>query len=222
MSDLLEQFRQLGETNVTKTVHQKPYPALSFMRPEMSQAGRVVLIPGGGANIGHSIARSFIRASADTVIIIGRRAEVLRSAGSRLEEEAKLAGTGTKIITRSFDVVNIAEVEAFWRDLADQGITVDVLVANVAKSPEPKSIIELGADEVWSFMEINVRSPLYFAEKFFSQPGGTGKQKVSHFSLHCGHRSNLACTRWMYLTNRTHSSSSTCQLRRFIRRVILG
>lgn len=61
--------------------------------------------------------------------------------------------------------------------MAAQGITIDVFVANVAKFTEPKSLLELGANEVWSQIEANVKSPLYFSEKFYAQP--SEKQKVS-------------------------------------------
>ncbi|KAK9243137.1 hypothetical protein V1506DRAFT_405714 [Lipomyces tetrasporus] len=192
MSDFEQLFKQLLQTNITKTIHREPYPAILPSRPELSQAGRVVLIPGGGTGVGHAIARSFVRASADTVLIIGRRPDVLATAGSRLEQEAKASGTNTKIVTRTCDVVNLAEVEAFWRDLAAQGITVDVLVANVAKFTEPKPILELGADEVWSQFEVNAKSPLYFTEKFYSQPGEKQKFLVNvstqaiHMTAHSG------------------------------------
>jgi NAD(P)-dependent dehydrogenase (short-subunit alcohol dehydrogenase family) len=175
-------FKSLLHTEVTKTVHRDIYPALLPSRPELSQAGRVVLVTGGGTGVGYSIARAFVQASADTVIIIGRRADVLATSAALLEQEAKATGTNTKIIARPCDVVNLAEVETFWKELAAQGITVDVYTANAAKFTEPKPILELGADEVWSQMEVNVKSPLYFVEKFYAQPGE--KQKVSLLSFH--------------------------------------
>jgi NAD(P)-dependent dehydrogenase (short-subunit alcohol dehydrogenase family) len=175
-------LKSLLLTNVTKTVHRDVYPAISPSRPELSQAGRVILVTGGGTGVGQSIARNFVRASADTVIIIGRRADVLATSVARLEQEAKATGTNTKIISRTCDVVNLAEVEAFWKDLAAQGIIVDVFVSNAAKFTEPKPILELGADEVWSQMEANVKAPLYFVEKFHAQPGG--KQKVTSLPYH--------------------------------------
>jgi hypothetical protein len=167
----------LAETNVTKNIHRKAYPAISPSRPELSQAGKVVLIPGGGTSVGLSIARGFVQASADTVIIIGRRADVLATAASQLEVEAKSAGTNTKIVHRTVDIVNLAQVDAFWKELAAQNITVDVWVANAAKFTQPKPLLELGAEEVWSQVEVNAKSPLYFAERFYAQPGE--KQKVT-------------------------------------------
>lgn len=166
----------LAETNVTKTIHRKAYPAILPSRPELSQAGKVVLIPGGGTSVGLSIARGFVQASADTVIIIGRRGDVLATAASQLEAEAKSTGTNTKIVHRTVDILNLAQVDAFWKELAAQNVIIDVWVANAAKFTQPKPLLELGVDEVWSQVEVNAKSPLYFAERFYAQPGD--KQKV--------------------------------------------
>ncbi|RFU33068.1 hypothetical protein B7463_g3263, partial [Scytalidium lignicola] len=179
MSDLQLLFTQALYTDVTKTIHREPYPVVLPSRPELSQAGRAVLITGGGTGVGYAIARAFVRAAADTVPIIGRRPDVLATASSHLEQEAKASGTNTKILTRTCDVVRLAEVEELWTDLAAQGIAVDVLVANAAKFTATKPILELGADEVWAQVEVNAKAPLYFTEKFYLQQGEKQKFLVN-------------------------------------------
>ena len=178
VAEMEKLFDDARETDFTKTTHRTVYPAILPSRPELSQAGRVALITGGGTSIGLAIARSFVQASADTVIIIGRRADVLETAGSSLKQEAKVKGTNTKIITRPLDIANLDQVNVLWKSFADQGINIDVFVANAAKFSEPQPILQLGADEVWSQLEVNTKSPLYFIEKFYAQPGE--KQKVSN------------------------------------------
>ncbi|EXJ93470.1 hypothetical protein A1O1_01862 [Capronia coronata CBS 617.96] len=172
IKDLLKQYTV---SNVTKAIHRTPYPAILPTRPELSQAGRTVLVTGGGTGVGFGVARNFVQASADTVIIVGRRAAVLDTAASSLEQIAKAAGTSTKIITKTCDITNIAQIEALWKDLSAQKITVDVFVSNAVKFTEPKPLLELGADEVWSQMEANVKAPIYFAQQFCTQPGGGQK-----------------------------------------------
>lgn len=173
----------LTKSSFTNTVHQEVYPAIAPTRPELSQAGRAILVTGGGIGLGYHIAQSFVRAAAETVIIIGRRSDVLEEARSRLEEAAKAAGTSTKIIARACDVTDRAQVDTFWKELNNVlGIVVDVFVANAAKPSQPKPILDAGTDDIWSQLEVNAKAPLYWMEKFHSQPGGSPKVSIESFS----------------------------------------
>lgn len=173
----LEVLAEIKRTDVTNTIHREPYPAILPTRAELSQAGKAVLVTGGGTGVGFAIARAFVHASAATVIIIGRRANVLETARVRLEQEVETTGSDAKIIAQTCDVVNFLEVDAFWEGLKKRGVTVDVYVANAAKFTEVKPLLELGSQEVWSQVEANVKSPLYFTEKFHAQ--AREKQTVS-------------------------------------------
>jgi NADPH:quinone reductase-like Zn-dependent oxidoreductase len=57
-------------TNFTSTIHSKPYPAISPIKPALNQSGKTVLITGGGTGIGRAIAHNFVLASAATVSTI--------------------------------------------------------------------------------------------------------------------------------------------------------
>ncbi|KAF2813915.1 NAD(P)-binding protein [Mytilinidion resinicola] len=168
-------------TDFTPTIHKTPYPAISPTRKELNQAGKNVLITGGGTGIGKATARNFVLASAATVIIVGRRPDVLKAAGAELEREATAVKSPTKIIVRSCDMTKSSEVNALWDDLKAQGTTVNVLVLNAAKFSETKPLFELGIEEVWSQMEANVKGPLQFAERFYKQDDKS--EKVSIFDL---------------------------------------
>lgn len=169
-------FDALRTTKLTRTIHNDVYPAISPSRPELSQAGRTILVPGGGTGVGFAIASAFVRAHASKVIIVSRRAEVLASAASKLSDEAAKAGASTQIITRTCDVCDREQVNALWNWFLGEGIVVDVLVPNVAVFAPTQSLLDFGTDGVWSQFETNVKSQLLFAEKFNAQ--GNDRQKV--------------------------------------------
>ncbi|ETN45696.1 uncharacterized protein HMPREF1541_09529 [Cyphellophora europaea CBS 101466] len=194
----------LRDAKVTPFTHDKPYAAILPTRPELSQAGRTILITGGGTGVGLNIGHAFVKASPDTIIILGRRADVLQSAVSALEKEAKSVGVSTRIIARPCDLTNVTEVKAFWKSLANEGITVDVLVHSAAKFTEPKPMLELGADEVWSQIEANTKAPLYFTEQFCAQSMDRRKFIVNLTSavIH-SHRHPAVAIRPAYILSKT-------------------
>jgi NAD(P)-dependent dehydrogenase (short-subunit alcohol dehydrogenase family) len=172
----------LFHTDFTETVHRTEYPAISPTRPELNQAGRGVLITGGGTGIGKSIAQHFLRASTGLIVIIGRRADVLEKAVAELEQEAKeIAGSPCKVFARRCDVTSESEVKALWDELAEKKLLIDVLVLNAAKFTTPAPLLELGAEEIWAQMEVNVKGSILFTERFMQQ--NQGKQKVSNLHI---------------------------------------
>jgi hypothetical protein len=178
----LKSFKNMADlvfTDFTSTVHRTAYPAISPTRSELSQAGRTVLITGGGTGIGKSMAEHFILASAATVIIVGRRLEVLKGAAAELKQKAQDAKSPSTIIPLTCDVASKKDIATLWDDLAKQGLVVDVLVLNAAKFTEPKPLLELGSDEIWSQVEANFYGPLLLTERFAKQ--NNGKQKVREF-----------------------------------------
>lgn len=171
---------QVKATDVTKTVHSAPYAAISPTRPELSQAGKTVLITGGGTGCGLAIAKAFVAAKASRVVIVGRREAVLSSAKKTLEDDARRLASPTAIVFRRCDVTAESEVEALWAD-ADVGY-VDVLVLNAAKfQTKESSLVNMGFKEVWSMYEGNVKGPLHMAEKFQKQSVPHGKPTAPKF-----------------------------------------
>lgn len=162
-----------------KTHHKAPYPAISPKRPELSQAGRTVLITGGNGGIGFAICRSFIAASASRVVFIGRGKEKVELAASRLVAEGQAMGSPTIVDGRVCDASDIVSTAALWGGLKTEGIFVDVLILNAAAFGEAKPLLETGRDKVWQDYVTNVRSHLDFAERLYKQEGkGASERKV--------------------------------------------
>ncbi|CCF35836.1 short-chain dehydrogenase [Colletotrichum higginsianum] len=163
------------ETGITftKTIHREPYPTISPSRPELSQAGRTVLITGGSMGIGFAIAKGFSQAGAKRVIILGRRQNLVEEAVSDLRKEfPKVQFDGL-----SSDVDDLADTEKLWKGFEEDGTVIDVLVLNAAKISTGGAILALGRDDVWSSYTMNVRSLLDLTERFYKQKNGGGRQK---------------------------------------------
>lgn len=114
---------------LTPTYHRDTYPAISPTNPSLRQAGKTILITGGGGSIGFEIARSFAIAAASRVIIVGRRAGFLDEAVANLGDEFH---NRTEFIAHQTDIASDTSVASLWEFLDSQNILVDVLVLNAA------------------------------------------------------------------------------------------
>jgi short-subunit dehydrogenase len=159
-----------------KTLHKQPYPAISPLRQELSQAGRTVLVVGGSTGIGFAIAKAFVQASASHVIITGRRPTALADAVSRLEAEASASTAISCIVS---DMSDPQATEKLWNDLKLAGTAIDVLVLNAMALGEAKPLLQAGVASTWSAFETNVRGLLDYAEWFHKQGGSHPKVCIS-------------------------------------------
>ncbi|KAK1991159.1 short chain dehydrogenase [Colletotrichum falcatum] len=170
--------------DITKTIHNKPYPAIFPSRPELSQKERTILVCGGSAGIGFAIAQSFAQAGAKRVIILGRRQNLVDEAVSKLEKECR----GVQFSGFQGDVNEPQDNEKLWKGFEKDGTVIDVLVLNAAKLSAAAPIMALGRDNVWESFTMNVRSLLDISERFYKQKNGEGRQKflvnVSTSAIH--------------------------------------
>ncbi|KAB5571747.1 hypothetical protein GE09DRAFT_1267992 [Coniochaeta sp. 2T2.1] len=159
---------------LVKTYHKTSYPAISPLRPELSQAGKTVLIAGGSTGIGYAIARAFVQAKAARVIILGRRADVTKQSAAKLAAEVSTgsSSTTTTVTGLQCDIVDLADAEKLWDGFKKDGVFIDVLVLNAATvGPPGKLVGDGGIAETWRAFEVNVRTLLDFASRFEKQEG---------------------------------------------------
>jgi NAD(P)-dependent dehydrogenase (short-subunit alcohol dehydrogenase family) len=164
-------------SNFTKVYHHTPYDTISVSRQELSQVGKTVLITGGATGIGRSIATNFLRAGVSTIVITGRRKDILETGAEYLRDEARKLGTSLTVTAQVSDQSDRAAVKELWLKLQRDAISVDILVLNAADFTEQKPILELGVDRLWAAFETNVRGAFDMVESFWKQPDD--KPKVS-------------------------------------------
>lgn len=157
---------------LTDPVHNNTYPAISPLRPELSQKNKTVLISGGNTGIGYGIARGFVKASAAKVIITGRRPDVVARAVENLQKES----TQTEVVGISCDVSNEAAIDALWSKLKADGTVADVLVLNAVAFPPKKPLRDIGTHDIWKLFDVNVRAQLQMSERFYKQQNSGGPE----------------------------------------------
>lgn len=156
------------KTPLITTYHKKPYPGISPRRPELSQKAKTVVVAGGSSGIGFAIARAFVHAEADHVILLGRRDDVAQEAATSLAAEV-MDGAATQISAVSCDVVDLADTEKLWAKFKEDGTFIDVLVMNAATVGDLGPILNSTLENVWKSFEANVRSLLDFAGRMNKQ-----------------------------------------------------
>jgi NADP-dependent 3-hydroxy acid dehydrogenase YdfG len=159
-------------THVTKVYHQESYPAISPSSPANNHAGRTVLITGASGGLAFAIINSFMQASAANVILSGRKLEALNAAIEKLEA-IRPSRSPTKLLPYESDINNLANIEALWKALANDGIAVDILILNAA-TPYRGPLLN-ASEQIWALLETNVLANLRMADKFLTQGPETGK-----------------------------------------------
>lgn len=111
-----------------------------------SLTGKCALVTGGGTGIGLAIAKAFVAAGA-TIIMTGRREEVLRNACVEIGESA------------SYRVCDVADAEAVTALIASieegDGIALDILVNNAGENLK-KPTVDLTDEEFERVVRVNL------------------------------------------------------------------
>jgi NAD(P)-dependent dehydrogenase (short-subunit alcohol dehydrogenase family) len=118
-------------SEVTKTLHRTNYPAIDAASLEQSQSGRRVLITGSSGGIGLAVAKAYVTAGADVVVVTSRTAEK----ASRVADELKATGKdSTMVLGYRWEQNEEASINALWDDLQIRRIQIDILILCATES----------------------------------------------------------------------------------------
>lgn len=141
-----------GYVSFTEKWHNKPYPFISPNRPELSAAGKNVVVTGGGSGIGLATAIAFAQAGAASVAIIGRRKERLQAAAA----DIKAAGPSTRVICEPADMADRAAADRALTAIYKEVGKLDILIAGAGIMPKIGPVKGYSEEDFRRGFELNV------------------------------------------------------------------
>lgn len=158
-----EHTPQRGFVSFTRNYHHEPYDLVSPSRPELSAAGKNVVITGGGTGIGKSIALSFTQAGASSVSILGRRIDRLETAAAEIRS---IANHGTVVLCKKADLIKLQEVHEAINDIAQFVGNINIFVSNAGFFPQVSSLPDYEAEEYLEGFQMNLVTTLNALQAF--------------------------------------------------------
>lgn len=147
----------------TKTWHNDTYPAIAPTRPELSAAGKNVVITGGGTGIGKATAIAFAQAGAKSVSIVGRRLDRLQTAGQAVSE----ANSSSQVVLQTGDITNRASINAALDVIVNKvGSNIDIFVSNAGMLPIEAPVVGYPDAEFRRAFEINTMGTFHALHAF--------------------------------------------------------
>ncbi|KAI9692017.1 MAG: hypothetical protein M1820_009592 [Bogoriella megaspora] len=155
------------------TYHKTPYSAIAPTLPSLSCSGKSVLVTGGGTGIGLAITRAFAAAHASTVVLTGRRANVIDAAKDSLSKEFP----STKFLTFAFSTGDRDGVDNLFTKLRAEIGELDVLVLNAGYGPSVGPGLAVGDKDVQTCFDTNFFGNWNMVQAYLQPSSGPKKQK---------------------------------------------
>lgn len=153
MSEQVEHIPTPKLVYFTKTWHAKPYSFISPTRPELSAAGKNVLITGGGTGIGKATAIAFARAGAASIAIVGRRRAPLETTAAEI---SALRNQDVKMIVESADIMQRESIDAAFANIRNQVGEIDIFIPSAGILPSVAPLRGYDAAEFQRGLDLNV------------------------------------------------------------------
>ncbi|PWY96632.1 putative NADP(+)-dependent dehydrogenase [Aspergillus sclerotioniger CBS 115572] len=130
--------------SLTPTWHNDTYPSISPSRPELTAAGKTIIITGAGGSIGRATALSFCRAGASKIILVGRNESNLKATQDALTCDSSVHALG---VTDESGLAELAATIGPW----------DILILGAGYLSGPSSIASSVPEDWWLSFETNVK-----------------------------------------------------------------
>lgn len=148
----------------TETFHRDTYPAISPLRPELSTAGKVVIVTGAAGKIGKATCKAFAQAGAQHVAMLDLDEQRLQRAKAELEKELRCKSLG--LLLFPVDITDQAAVKGVFSSIESEVGKANVLVNNAGYQPSPQRFRDAEIDEWWTSFEVNVKGSFIVAQEF--------------------------------------------------------
>ena len=147
----------------TKNWHTDTYDSISPSRPELSIAGRRIVITGGGYGLGRELVKTFAEAGASEIAILGR------SEGPLVETMKIVAEKYPKTKVSHFvaDITDLAAV----KKVAESFEKWNTLILNAGYLPNKGAVGSSDVLEFWKGYEINVKGAMVTLNAFLPTKG---------------------------------------------------
>ncbi|KAH6651610.1 hypothetical protein BKA67DRAFT_571350 [Truncatella angustata] len=177
------------------TYHRTTYPYIDPTQPKFSCAGKNVLVTGGGYGIGKGIARSFAKARASNLILLGRTSSILEETKAELEAEFP----STKVHISPADITDAAAINKIFNFSVSELGHVDIVVNNAAFLPTISALKDADLKNWWRGFEVNVLGTATVTQAFLkTKPAGLKgtvisiNTSVAHYGIFPGYSAYVA------------------------------
>ncbi|KAH6618407.1 hypothetical protein B0J18DRAFT_278440 [Chaetomium sp. MPI-SDFR-AT-0129] len=149
----------------TKNVYQDVYPSIEPTRPELSVAGKVVIVTGASRGIGaRGIAPAFAKAGAKAIVLVATNAAKLAT----VEASLKAINPNVQLLSVATNIADEASVANLFATVKANFGHADILIHNAAVSNGAGVIHEQDVDTWWSNFEVNTKGTFLLAKSFIT------------------------------------------------------
>lgn len=148
----------------TKHAYQDVYPSIDPSNPELSLAGKVVIITGASRGIGaKGIAPAFAKAGPKGIVLVATNAEKLAG----VEAELKTINPNVQVLSVAANIADAKSVADLFAKVKATFGHADILINNAAVNASTvPQFLEQDPDQWWLNFEVNTKGAFLLAQNF--------------------------------------------------------